>query len=114
VDLLQEASRAPQPAPPPADVLSGWTYDEESRAYFTEVGGFMSAWDGRHLSRYDGHDWVDWYDGGGADDEDTYEDEYEDEDEYQNQAEPARDDQPAAPPQTMSGEGIDWFNKEFD
>lgn len=115
--FLEEVASGP--APPPQDVLSGWTYDPGDRLYYTEVGGFWSCWDGRRLWREEGDGWIDWY-APAAEDPDADEDgSYEDADEqYDEEAsglehEPAADDQPAARPQTMSGEGIDRFNQEF-
>ena len=108
VDVIKEDLGLGTPSPPPEDVLSDWEYVAADRTYYTEVGGFWSAWDGKQLWRHNGYAWVDWYSGGAETDDDDDQDHYD-------EAEPGDDAEPAAAgqPDPLSGERIDWFNKEF-
>jgi hypothetical protein len=99
-----------RPQPPPEDTLSGWSYSPEHRVYFSEVGGFLSRWDGRKLTRWDGSRWVDWISEGSEPDDD----EDQDQDELDGSEMAGAVEAPAqSPPPSLSAEEIDRFNREF-
>jgi len=97
-----------RPRPPPADTLSGWSYDAQYRVYFSEVAGFLSRWDGHKLTRWDGYHWVDWTSGGAEPEDDEDQDEA-DGSEIEGAAKAVED----SPPPSLSAEEIDRFNREF-